>query len=196
MTKKEHKDWSKFREEPTDPTVDAPQDKAENVEKEPLALDHPSYIALEETLTLAEQKAHEYKEKMERALAEVDNIRRRSERDVTNAHLYGAEKLSRALLPVLDSLEQAQQVIAQEANPAIEEGIVLTMKLFTDVLSKFGIKPLDPLGESFDPQQHEAVSIQVTHDIAPNTVVSVFQKGYTLHERVIRPARVVVSKEK
>jgi molecular chaperone GrpE len=169
-------------------------DLVDDQEEKP-SLGHPSYTELEEQLTLAEQKAHEHWEKLERALAEVENIRRRADRDVTNAHRYSLEKFGNALLPVVDSLEQALAITAKDANPAAHEGLELTMKLFIDVLKKFEIHQIDPIGEIFDPQQHEAMSAQVSQDAAPNTVLAVFQKGYVLHGRLIRPARVVVSKE-
>ncbi len=202
MSKHHHhdpKDWSKVREDADHSRVDAGSNEHEAVEpvsQDTLALDHPSYRALEEELTLAEKKAHENWEKFERAQADMENIRRRAERDVTQAHRYGLEKFAHALLPVVDSLDQALQMTTAEAVPAVHEGLVLTMKLFLDVLNKFEIKALDPLGEVFDPEQHEAMSVQPSQEVAPNTVVAVFQKGYTLHGRVIRPARVVVSKEK
>ena len=146
------------------------------------ALNHESYAALENW------------EKSVRAMAEVDNMRRRAERDVANAHRYSLEKFSASLLPVVDSLEQALQLSHSEADASMREGLELTMKLLVDVLDKFDVKQLNPIGEVFDPQQHEAMSMMESPDAAPNTILVVFQKGYKLNDRVIRPARVIVAK--
>lgn len=195
MSKHNKKDWNKFKEEnKTDEVMG--EEPSEELPHEEAALAHPSYTALEEQLTLAEQKAHENWEKSVRALAELDNVRRRMEREVANAHKYGVEKLITALLPVVDSLEQALQIAEKNADAAMHEGLDLTMKLFTDVLQKFDVERIDPMGETFDPQQHEAMSIQEVPGTPPNSVIAVFQKGYKLSDRVIRPARVIVSKNK
>ncbi len=129
-------------------------------------------------------------EQVVRLIAELDNVRRRAERDVANAHRYSLEKFSVALLPVVDSLEQALQL----ANKECSDGLELTMKLCLDVLKKFNVHQLDPTGELFDPQQHEAMSMQESNDVAPNAILMVLQKGYKLNDRVIRAARVVVSR--
>lgn len=159
------------------------------------SLDHPSYIELSEKLTLAEQQAHENWEKAVRAQAELDNVRRRAEREVANAHRYGVEKLISDLLPVIDSLEQALQLAVKAEDSSMREGLELTLKLFTDVLKKFEVQQIDPVGMPFDPQLHEAMSMQDAPGAEPNTVLAVFQKGYKLSDRVIRPARVVVAKK-
>ena len=190
------KNWKKFREENAlhdeDDVIDNSTPSAED--DAPVGLDHPSYVELEEKLTLAEQTSHENWEKAVRAMAELDNVRRRSEREVTNAHRYGAEKLISSLLPVYDSLEQAMQLAFQQEDKGLHEGLVLTMKLFTDALSKCDVTFVDPTGQMFDPQQHEAMSILPSAEVAPNTVLTVFQKGCVLNDRVIRPARVIVAK--
>lgn len=199
MTDKHQKDWKKFKEDSTvqdDVNLNESADDAivDSADPAKNTLDHPSYKELEEKLTLAEQQAHENWDKSVRAMAELDNIRRRAERDVANAHRYSLEKFSSALLPVVDSLEQALQLADKESDSSMREGLELTMKLFVDVLDKFDVKQLDPVGEVFDPQQHEAMAMQESADVAPNTVLLVFQKGYKLNDRVIRPARVVVAK--
>ncbi|WP_133127945.1 nucleotide exchange factor GrpE [Legionella nagasakiensis] len=199
MSKKTTKDWQKVREEnelQDEQGFDELLNPEEESESTGSALEHPSYLELEEKLTLAEQKAHEHWEKSVRALAELDNVRRRAERDVANAHRYGLEKFVHSLLPVIDSLEQALQLAAQEADSAMREGLELTMKLFLDSLQKYNVEPLDPQGMPFDPQFHEAMSMQESSDVSPNTVLAVFQKGYKLNDRVIRPARVIVAKGK
>ena len=194
MSKNETKDWNKFKEEHHD--EESILDGEDESSEDSVSLDHPSYKDLEEQLTLAEQKAHENWEKSVRALAELDNVRRRMEREVANAHEYGTTKLLTALLPVVDSLEQAIQIAEKNEDSAMHEGLDLTMKLFTDVLQKFGVECIDPVGAVFDPQQHEAMSILEVPDTPPNTVITVFQKGYKLSDRIIRPARVIVSKNK
>jgi len=202
MSKDNKKDWQKFKEEneiemnleEEISSEEMEQDSDESAHEDQ-ALDHPSYKALEEQLTLAEQKAHENWEKSVRAVAELDNVRRRMEREVANAHKYGNEKLISGLLPVVDSLEQALQIAEKNSDTAMHEGLELTMKLFADVLQKFDVECIDPVGAVFDPQQHEAMSIMEVPGTPPNTVITVFQKGYKLNDRVIRPARVIVSKK-
>ncbi|KTC77073.1 nucleotide exchange factor GrpE [Legionella brunensis] len=203
MSEDNKKNWRKIKEEHEhdqeeswDEDDEELLEDADSSDNHEAALEHPSYAALEEQLTLAEQKAHENWEKAARALAELDNVRRRAEREVANAHRYGVEKLLTAFLPVADSIEQALQLSEKEKNGSMHEGLQLTMKLFLDVLEKNGVQQLDPIGESFNPQEHEAMSIQESADAAANTVLAVFQKGYKLHDRVIRPARVVVTKAK
>lgn len=131
-----------------------------------------------------------------RTQAEIQNLRRRSERDVENAHKYALEKFVGELLPVVDNLERALQAIDQddEAVKAFTEGVELTLKSFQDVLVRYKIEPIDPKGQPFDPEFHQAMSMLEMPDQEPNTVVDVFQKGYTLNGRLVRPAMVVVAK--
>lgn len=198
MSKQGKKDWSKFKDEHSqaEEQVEAQAEELVEAQTHDAALDHPSYVALEEQLTLAEQKAHENWEKSVRALAELENVRRRAEREVANAHRYGLEKFITSLLPVMDSLEQALQLAANDSEASMREGLELTLKLMMDVLQKFDVQLINPLNEPFNPQQHEAMSMMESADMPPNTVLTVFQKGYQLHDRVIRPARVIVSKAK
>lgn len=199
MVDKNKKDWGAVRDSFQDDFEDASTEEhstevesTEGASKG--ALDHPDYADLEKQLTLAEQKAHENWEKSVRAMAEVENIRRRTEREVANAHRYALEKFATSLLPVVDSMEQALQLVTQHGDAAMREGIELTIKLFIDTLEKQGVKQIDPIGEVFNPQLHEAMTMQPSDTAEPNTVLSVFQKGYILHDRVIRPARVIVAK--
>lgn len=197
MTDNKNKDWHKFKQEHDvneDELFDSEEELSE--EHDAGALDYPDHAALEKKLTLAEQQAHENWEKSVRALAELDNVRRRAERDVANAHRYGVEKLISSLIPVIDSLEQALQLAEKQNDSAMHEGLQLTMKLFLDVLEKQGVSQLDPSGELFNPQEHEAMSVQEVADAAPNSILAVFQKGYRLSDRIIRPARVIVAKAK
>lgn len=159
----------------------------------PEELEHLSYEALEDKLTEAEQKAFQYRDQATRAMAELENVRRRAERDVTQAHLYSLERFVKELLPVMDSLEQALQLVDEHADQAMHEGLSLTMKLLVSTMEKFQVTQLDPLGTPFNPQEHEAMSMQES-DAPSSSVIMVFQKGYKLNDRIIRPARVVVAK--
>lgn len=128
-----------------------------------------------------------------RGQAEAENTRRRAVRDVENAHKFALEKFAADLLPVIDSLEKAVEA-ADSTGEAIGEGVNLALKLFIDVLEKAGIGRIDPLGEPFDPQFHEAMAMVESPDAEPNSVIDVMQKGYSLNGRLIRAAMVVVSK--
>ncbi len=158
-------------------------------------------FTLEEVLEkLAEEKegAIRAREDLLRVQAEMQNMRRRTEQDIEKAHKYGQEKFSIELLTVMDNLERALAAASDyedETVKAIYEGVDLTLKSFTDCFNRFHIGSVDPMGEPFDPQLHQAVTILENSDVEPNTVIEVMQKGYTLHGRVIRPAMVVVSKE-
>ncbi|WP_119327931.1 nucleotide exchange factor GrpE [Cysteiniphilum halobium] len=134
-------------------------------------------------------------DKVLRAHAEMENIRRRAQKDVENAHKFALEKFANALLPVLDSMEKAAEVSAEsEEAKAMSEGVILTMKMLVDTLEKFGVTQLDPQGEVFDPNKHEAMAMSPNPEMDDNMVMNVFQKGYELNNRVIRPARVLVVK--
>lgn len=136
------------------------------------------------------------KEQVLRTQAEMQNLRRRLERDVENAHKYALEKFVGELLPVVDNLERAIRAIDETNDEfkAVGEGIELTLKSFLDVLDRFKVAPVDPKGESFDPELHQAMSMLELQEVQPNTVIDVFQKGYTLNGRLVRPAMVVVAK--
>jgi molecular chaperone GrpE len=131
-----------------------------------------------------------------RVQAEMQNLRRRAERDVENAHKYALDKFAPELLPVVDNLERALATIDVEdpAQKSVAEGIELTLKTFVDVLVRFKVEAVDPAGQPFDAEFHQAVSMVPNPDLEPNTVMDVFQKGYTLNGRLLRPAMVVVSK--
>jgi len=139
----------------------------------------------------------EQKDTVLRAQAEVQNMRRRCEADVEKAHKFALEKFSTELLTVIDNLERALESAPDtEADNirAIREGVELTLKGFLETCEKFNIRQMDPEGEPFDPQMHQAMSMVPNPDVEPNTVVAVVQKGYLLNDRVIRPAMVMVSK--
>jgi molecular chaperone GrpE len=148
-------------------------------------------------LEAAEVTAGQARDELLRVQAEMQNLRRRTEQDIEKAHKYGQEKFSIELLAVMDNLERAaaaSEASEDEAVKAIQEGVALTLKGFADCFARFNIEAVDPQGEPFDPQLHQAMSIQESPDAEPNTVIAVMQKGYTLHGRVIRPAMVMVSK--
>jgi molecular chaperone GrpE len=148
-------------------------------------------------LVKAEAVIAHQKDEVLRVQAEMQNLRRRTEQDVEKAHKYGQERLSIELLAVMDNLERALQVDMDrddESVKALLQGVELTLKSFVDCFRKFSIVQIDPLGEPFDPQLHQAMSMQENPNVEPDTVTAVMQKGYTLHGRVIRPAMVMVSK--
>lgn len=152
-------------------------------------LEHPSYIELQNKLAEAEDKATQNWERVLRIQADMDNMQRRVERDIANAHKFGLEKFVMELLPVIDSLERALDHHSEEL-----EGVNMTLKMFLNVMEKFGVQQVNPISEAFDPQVHQAVSTQVDPNVKPGTVISVMQKGYLLNGRLVRPALVVVSK--
>lgn len=132
-----------------------------------------------------------------RSQAEVQNMRRRCEQDVEKAHKFALERFAGELLTVVDNLERALAAVPQadsEQIKAMQEGVELTLKGFLEVLARFNVLPIAPLGEPFDPELHQAVATVPKPDSEPNTVLEVMQKGYSLNGRVIRPAMVVVSK--
>lgn len=150
--------------------------------------------ALETMLASANAKASENYDLYLRAKAEMENIRRRSAEDVLKANKFGVEKIADALLAVKDSMDAALVV----ENPSVESfktGVELTARQLAQVFEKFSIVEVNPVGEKFDPTRHQAIAA-LESDQAPNTVVNVMQKGYTLHDRVLRPALVAVAKEK
>lgn len=145
------------------------------------------------------QQLQDAQEQMLRLQAEMQNVRRRSEIDVEKAHKFALEKFVKELLPVADSLEKAVestegQEDAGELVTSIRQGVEMTLSLFMASLKKFNVEPINPVGEPFDPQQHEAMSMVPAPDAEPNSVVAVIQKGYLLNGRVIRPAMVMVAK--
>lgn len=138
----------------------------------------------------------EAKEQVLRAHADAQNARRRAEQDVEKAHKFGQEKIVSEVLTIADNLERALQSVTEssdELKPFIE-GVELTLKSLSDLMAKNNVEVVDPAGEPFNPQLHQAMSTVENADVEPNTVLMVFQKGYTLHGRLVRPAMVVVSK--
>ncbi|HYA20674.1 MAG TPA: nucleotide exchange factor GrpE [Burkholderiales bacterium] len=174
-------------QEKPEPVVQA----AEQAAAEPPLESTPS---LEEMLRKAELAAQEHHDAWLRARAEADNIRKRAQVDIANAHKYAVENFSSHVLAVKDSLEAA--LSSENATlESLKSGVELTLKLLTSIFEKFNIQEIKALGEKFDPHRHQAITT-VESAGEPNTVISVMQKGYTLNDRVIRPALVVVGKPK
>jgi molecular chaperone GrpE len=163
--------------------------------EQPAAAQHAETApSLEELLKKAELAAEEHHDAWLRARAEADNIRKRAQVEIANAHKYAIENFSSAILAVKDSLEAAL-VSENASSESLKSGVELTLKLFASVFEKFNIFEIKALGEKFDPHRHQAITT-VESESEPNTVISVMQKGYTLNDRVIRPALVVVGKPK
>ncbi len=150
---------------------------------------------LYDEIAVLEQKAKDNLDKAIRATAELDNVRKRTSRDVENAHKYALEKFLTDLLPVLDSLELGMNA-AQSAEDieSLREGMDLTLQKFTSVMEKFGIKEIFPQGEKFNPELHEAVTMQELEGAESGIITAVMQKGFELNGRLVRPAMVVVAK--
>ncbi len=131
-----------------------------------------------------------------RTQAEMQNLRRRVERDVESAHKFGLERLIGELLPVVDNLERSVATLASDdaIAQAVTEGVELTLKSFLDVLKRQQVEQIDPGGQPFNPELHQAMSMVPNASVAPNTILEVYQKGYTLNGRLVRPAMVVVAK--
>jgi molecular chaperone GrpE len=151
---------------------------------------------LEISLSVAQTTVNDQKDSVVRAKAEVDNVRRRSAQDVEKARKFALEKFAAEMLVSVDNLERALQNIDKEdeSNKGIIEGVELTLQGLIASLEKFGVKGVDPQDQPFNPELHQAMSMQVVEGVAPNTVIAVMQKGYELNGRLIRPAMVMVSK--
>ncbi len=157
--------------------------------------DEPDHVELTALLEDARGKADEHWDQCMRLQADIENLHKRGERDLANAHKYGLERFATELLPVKDSLELGLDAFDKD-NAEIEklkEGVELTLQMLGNALERFEIKEINPLEEPFNPDFHQAMSMQPRDDVAPNTVVTVVQKGYQLHDRLIRPAMVIVS---
>ncbi|GAA4495953.1 nucleotide exchange factor GrpE [Pseudaeromonas paramecii] len=152
--------------------------------------------ALLEKLEAAEAAAAEERDRAVRAVAEMENIRRRAAQDVEKAHKFALEKFVGELLPVIDNLERALEAgdKANEVLLPLLEGVELTLQSMQNSVAKFGVQAINPQGQPFDPNQHQAMSMIENAEVAPNTVIAVMQKGYELNGRVVRPAMVMVAK--
>jgi molecular chaperone GrpE len=175
------------------------EDSVKDVEVDGAETDDQLEVSLEELqkqLKQAQKKAEENWDKVVRIQAEMENLKRRTQKDLENAHKYGLEKFAKELLSVIDSLELGIQASTSDVPEvvALKEGSELTIRQFEAVFAKFNIEAVDPVGETFNPDLHQAMTMHPSADVEPNTVINVFQKGYVLNGRLIRPAMVVVSK--
>jgi len=147
------------------------------------------------TLESLQAKADENWDRYVRAMAEADNIRKRATRDIAHAHKFALENFSKDLLAVKDSLEMGLAAADNADAESLLAGSEATLKLLAGLLQRFGISEIDPVGEPFDPEQHEAMTMQPSDDVEPGSVLTVIQKGYALNGRLLRPARVIVASE-
>jgi molecular chaperone GrpE len=175
------------------PTAESPADDGQSASTAPNG-GTETIPSLEEMLRRAELQAQEHHDAWLRAKAEADNIRKRAQADIANAHKYALESFAGELLPVRDSL-QAALTVDNATLEALRQGVELTLRQLDSAFDKFGIEEVNPVGDKFDPHKHQAMTT-VESDKAPNAVVHVLQKGYLLHDRVLRPALVTVAKAK
>ena len=166
-------------------TLEQPKKEA----ADPASTTDDSQLQLAEAVEKAEQNWEMYL----RAQADLENARRRAERDIEKAHKFALEEFAQELLGVKDSLELGLGAEDADADK-LREGSALTLKMLTQVMEKFAIQAVDPLGEEFDPNLHQAMTMQESAEHAPNTVIAVMQKGYLLNDRLLRPAMVIVAK--
>lgn len=185
-TTKAEETEEKFESDDQDsPVAEQPADEADSDD-----------LTLEQELEQSQAKVKEYWEQTMRLRAEMENYRKRAARDVENAHKYGLKGFIEELLPVVDSMEMGLNAATGEnaTLDSIREGSELTMQMFIQVLEKQGLNQIDPLGEKFDPEQHQAISMVDDETAESNTVIKVMQKGFSLNDRLVRPAMVMVSK--
>lgn len=188
---KNQEDSSQDLEQPTSESTEEILEAVDETEGEALSAEE-----LIERLDQAEKKATENWDQLLRTKAEMDNIRRRTQKDLENAHKFALEKFITELLSVRDSLEMGVDASQQE-NATVEslrEGSEMTLSMLAGVFEKFNVVQLNPEGEKFNPDHHQAMSMQPSAEHEPNTVIAVMQKGYLLNDRLVRPAMVMVSK--
>ena len=167
-----------------EPTAVLPETAAQLVELE----------RLQQALAESEERARSHWDQYLRAVADLDNVRKRAARDVEAANRYGLEKFAQELLPVRDSLELAVQNAGTADASSLAQGQEATLKLLNKALEKLGVRVIDPAGEPFDPARHEAMMMQASTTAEPNSVLKVVQPGYELNGRLLRPARVIVAR--
>lgn len=151
--------------------------------------------SLQEAIDTLTEEKNQFKDALYRAKAELDNTIKRNKNDVDKARTYGSQKLLEDIIPVVDSLELGLSSAQGDEDGSHSQGMQMTLDLLLKTLEKHGITQLDPTGDTFDPQFHEAMTLQPSHDHKPNSIMQVLQKGYCLKDRLIRPARVIVAKE-
>jgi molecular chaperone GrpE len=148
-----------------------------------------------DTVADLQAKVDENWDRYVRTAAELENVRKRAQRDVENAHRFALESFSKELLAVVDSLEMGLEAAESADAAALRDGSEATCKLLKSTMGRFGLEEVDPEGEPFDPEFHEAMSMMPSADVEPGSVLTVIQKGYTLNGRLLRPARVIVAAE-
>ena len=180
-------------DQPAEQAPETPETAPEAAEAAPEAGEEPT---LEEVVAQLQDDLAGARDAALRAQADAQNVQRRAEQDVEKARKFALERFTNELLPVVDNLERALEAASgdDEAIKPIAEGVELTLKSFIDVLGKFNVEVVDPQGEPFDPNLHQAMSMVENPDVEPNSVIAVMQKGYTLNGRLVRPAMVMVSK--
>ena len=150
---------------------------------------------LQQALAESEERAKSHWEQYLRAVAELDNVRKRAQRDIEAANRYGLEKFAAELLPVKDSLEAAVESAGRTDSRGLREGQEATLRLLSQALERIGVRVIDPAGEPFDPERHEAMMAEESATAEPGSVLRVVQPGYELNGRLLRPARVIVARE-
>ena len=158
--------------------------------------ENPEELESEEESPSLEEEIESLKDQVLRAKAEVQNVRRVAEQEVRKARLYGVESLAKNFLSVGDNLERAIESLNEDSKPGdLEEGLRLILKSYEDALETGGIISIDPKGEPFNPEQHEALSVIENEDLEPNSIIEVIQRGFMIQDRVLRPAKVIVTKK-
>ena len=179
----------------TVPADASPESDVQAEENQDPAEPESEVDSLKKQVEEANVKAEQNWDAVLRTRAEMENLRKRQTRELENAHKFALDKIAAELLPVRDTLEMGVAAANEEADLSkIAEGTELTLKMLTQALEKFNIAEVDPVGEKFDPDKHQAISMQENTDQPANTVLSVMQKGYTLNERLLRPAMVIIAK--
>jgi len=189
---------SQYKEAPSDPAADKTATPGPEAGAAHDLETVPEIDQLRAELEQARTEAGENLDRFLRAKAEAENTRRRAEADVTAAHKYALDRFAAEIISVRDSLDLARMVeLPKDTSPAVQkmhEGLDLTLKLLDSVFQKFGVTLLDPKGQKFDPERHQAISMVDSVEVPPNHVVNVVQKGYLLNDRLLRPAMVVVAR--
>ena len=172
------------------------QKNVKSDENHDLDINHDVDKQLDESIDLADenQEINELKDKLLRSRAELENFKKRHETEIEKALKFGVESLLVELVSVIDNLERAISSFSKDSNQEDIEGIDLTLKSFESTLEKFNMRPINPLNENFNPEQHEAVGTVKQNDSEENSVIEVLQRGWQLHNRTVRPARVIVVK--
>ncbi|MDY7116269.1 nucleotide exchange factor GrpE [Halomonas sp. SSL-5] len=179
--------------QPVEGELEEVAEAADQADRAAASGDNPEAEVLAARVEELEQSVAEAKDQALRTAAEAQNVRRRAEQEAEKARKFALEKFVKELLPVVDSLEKALEAMEAEASETHREGVSMTLKMQLDVLGKFGVEVVDPAGEPFDPQYHEAMAMVPNPELDPNSVMEVVQKGYLLNGRLVRPAMVVVS---